>query len=486
MVLHTPVFLFLFLPVFFSFYALSGVRARNFVLFLFSLVFFAWNDPFYFPVAVILAALNCLMLKWLRAARRGEGAGRRILIMGVLLNVLSLMTFKVFAAYPQAPARMLAALGVGAPRWLPFIQSFGGHLPLGISFLSFQATGMLIDASRGADFPGAGFGSVGNYLLMFPKIIAGPLVRFKQAIEELNQREFSLRNIESGIRRFMVGFAKKTLIADSLALITDRGVFTQAPNRIPIGIAWLAVIAFALQIYYDFSGYTDMAIGIGKMLGFDFPENFNTPYAARSISEFWRRWHITLSNWFRDYVFYPLERRRRNHPLLSQPLNILIVFFFTGLWHGITPPFILWGLLHGLALALERGPFGRLLERAWRPLQHLYALLVILLGWVVFRSPSLGYAWHLMRVLFGVAPSNRRIPFSVFPPVANLTWVMLLIGIFLAFPLPPVWNRWATHLKGRHEAVFEITRAILLTLLFIAGLIVQAGGRYAPFIYGDF
>ena len=198
---------------------------------------------------------------------------------------------------------------------------------------------------------------------MFPRVIAGPLTKFRVTIGEIRQRDWDWNRVEAGARRFIVGFAKKVLIADQLALITNGGILDVPPARIPFGIAWLVVISYALQIYYDFSGYTDMAIGLGRMLGFRFPENFNYPYISTSITDFWRRWHITLSNWFREYVFYPLERRRREMPALSQSLNILIVFLLTGLWHGVTLPFILWGLLHGLALVVERGRFGAWLSK---------------------------------------------------------------------------------------------------------------------------
>jgi alginate O-acetyltransferase complex protein AlgI len=189
----------------------------------------------------------------------------------------------------------------------------------------------------------------------------------------------------------MLGFAKKALIADQLARVTDRGIFDQPPHLIPTGIAWLVIICYTLQIYFDFSAYSDMAIGLGQALGFNLAENFNYPYRSASITEFWRRWHISLSNWFRDYVFYPLEWKRKSVRWLNQPLNVLILFLLVGLWHGLTPPFIVWGLLQGAALVWERGRFGIWLRSLWRPLQNFYTLTIIVLGWVFFRSPSLAH-----------------------------------------------------------------------------------------------
>jgi alginate O-acetyltransferase complex protein AlgI len=264
----------------------------------------------------------------------------------------------MLSTYGENWLGLLSGSGIALPAWLLFLLPFSFHLPLGVSFFSFAAISMLVDGFRMQESTNVNIGNVFNYLLMFPKVIAGPIVRFKDTIPQIREREWDWNSLEFGIQRFIIGFAKKTLIADQLALITDRGIFTELPSHYPVGVAWLAVVSFSLQIYYDFSGYTDMAIGLGRMLGFRFMENFDYPYLSRSISEFWRRWHISLSTWFRDYVFYPLERRRQEIPYLSQSLNILIVFLLTGLWHGITLPFIVWGLLHGLAWSVDGGASG--------------------------------------------------------------------------------------------------------------------------------
>jgi alginate O-acetyltransferase complex protein AlgI len=486
MAFNTPIFLFLFLPVFLLVYFVSGNSHRNLVLLVFSLVFFAWGDPFYFPVILLLTLANFFFYRWMQR-KQSEGENRkRILALGVVTNVLLLLFFKLLSTYGETWQSLLVANGFAFPAWLTFLLSFSFHLPLGISFFTFQAISMLLDGFRMAGSESVSFENAANYLLMFPKVIAGPIVRFKVTIEEIRQHTWDWQNVEDGIQRFVIGFAKKTMIADQLALVTDQGIFKQPPSHIPIGVAWLAVISFTLQIYFDFSGYTDMAIGLGRILGFHFLENFDFPYISHSITEFWRRWHISLSTWFRDYVFYPLERRRSQIPFFSQWLNIVIVFLLTGLWHGITLPFIAWGLLQGLAIALERGKFGRWLAQIWKPLQHVYALGLIILGWVIFRSPSLNYAWQLLKVLLGLMPSSRAIPYSVFPPVTNLTWIALILGIIFSVPLPSLVRNFMDKINSRYGVIFIWIRSIVIILLFIAGIIVQAGTNYHPFIYGEF
>lgn len=486
MALHTPIFLFLFLPVFLLIYLLAGKTNRFSALLVFSLVFIAWSDPFYFPVILGLSLLNFFFYRWMRRKPLGSRAGKQILALGISINVASLLFFKLLSTYGEHWLTLLTGKGIILPAWMLFLLPFSFHLPLGISFFSFQAIGMLVDSFRSAESTKANSGDVLNYLLMFPKVIAGPFVRFKDTIQQIREHEWDWSGLETGVQRFVIGFAKKTLIADQLALITDRGIFTEAPSHIPFGVAWLAIISFSLQIYYDFSGYTDMAIGLGRMLGFRFMENFDYPYISRSISDFWRRWHISLSTWFRDYVFYPLERKRREIPYLSQSLNIMIVFLLTGLWHGITLPFVVWGLLHGLALMLERGKWGVWMSKLWRPLQHVYALTLIMLGWIFFRSPTLGYAWKLVRVLLGFMPSNARIPYSVFPPVANLTWIALIAGILFSIPLIAPLRQMLDAAATKHPMLFSWVRSIFLLLLFIAGIIAQTGANYLPFIYGEF
>ncbi len=346
---------------------------------------------------------------------------------------------------------------------------------------------MLVDASGQKDTEIPQLLPVSSYLLMFPKATSGPIARFQNITVHIRQRNFDLYQTAAGTRRFMLRFAKKALIADQLALLTSRDLFSQSPLRLPIGLAWLGLLCYTLQIYFDFSAYTDMAVGLGQALGFKFGENFNFPYLSRSITDFWRRWHISLSQWFRDYVFYPLELKRRSIPWLKQPLNILIVFLLTGLWHGITPPFIIWGLLQGAALIMESGGFGSWLKKLWLPLQHGYALTLIMLGWVVFRSPNLQYAWNYLKALAGFGKPAAILTFTAYPPVSPLTWIALAVAILFSFPIiPAIQKLFSLEFSPEKAGVFVWAQNVFALALFVAGVIVQAGTSYLPFIYGEF
>ena len=487
MALNSPTFLFLFLPVFLLLYIISPTRIRNFLLMFFSLIFFIWSDPLYSPFIFGLVLVNYLFLRGIQKRPLESKNRSRLLTLGVAANLASLAFFKLFIAYWLPLKRMAEASGLRLPGWAASILPRAAHIPLSLSFLALQAISMLVDASRQDSMEQERLQPVSAYLLMFPKAISGPIVRFREIAGQLKERGFSAPQAAAGLRRFMIGFAKKALIADQLALITSREIFITTPLHIPASLAWLVILSYTLQIYFDFSAYSDMAIGLGQTLGFDFGENFNYPYLSQSITEFWRRWHISLSRWFRDYVFYPLELKRRSIKWLKQPLNIMIVFLLTGLWHGVTPPFIAWGLLQGAALTLESGPFGAWLKNSWRPLRHCYALGVIMLGWVLFRSPSLPFAWNFLKALAGVSKPAAYLPFSVFPPVSPLIWFALAAGILFSFPiLPPLQKRFMLQLSPKKAAALICVRNALVLALFIAGIIVQAGTNYHPFIYGGF
>jgi alginate O-acetyltransferase complex protein AlgI len=324
MELNSPTFLFIYLPIFFVLYAICGKRYRNHLLILSSLIFFIWGDPLYFPISFILVLLDWLFLQGIQMNGSIPSRQKRLQATGIVINLLCLLFFKALASYGQSLAALAQHSVLAVPTWLTNNLPRIAHLPLGLSFLTFQAISLLLDAPYDSDEKSL-FQPVALHLLMFPKAISGPLVRFGRIRSQTQEREFTPSRIAAGLRRFMLGFAKKALIADQLALVTDGGIFTQAPQRIPTGVAWIVIICYTLQIYFDFSAYTDMAIGLGQVLGFKLPENFNDPYWSVSITDFWRRWHMTLSGWFRDYVFYPLETKRASSGRHTQSLNILIV-----------------------------------------------------------------------------------------------------------------------------------------------------------------
>jgi alginate O-acetyltransferase complex protein AlgI len=470
----TPTFLFLFLPLFLTIFLLSERRVRVYLLVAASLIFLAWGQP------VALAWLGAAFVTTYGfglLAERGQG---RLpwLWAGIVANLALLAFFKWTPLYGLA--------------WLPLDWSEyarGLAVPLGLSYFAFQAISYLVDTWRGTIPAERNPARLALYLLFFPKLVSGPLVRFKPFNEQLNDLNPNAEQIAGGIRRLLAGFVKRALIAGQLAIFVDAAFNQQTANLEP-GFAWLALLAYTLQIYFDFSGYTDMALGLAAMVGIKLPENFNAPYIAESISDFWRRWHISLSTWFREYVFFPLERRRL--PFLGQQINILIVFALTGLWHGFKPTFLAWGLLHGLAIALEMSGFGRWLKTTWRPLRHIYTLTVVLAGWVFFRAGSFPFALEFFRRLAGDTSGLVMRSFSETTPLPFIEpsfVIVLVIGLLFCLPLGPWWRGLRTRLEEKFPALFFIFQPledVLLVALFVLGLAALLAGGFAPNIYANF
>ncbi len=487
MTFHSPMFLFIFLPLFILIYWLCGKKLRNAWLMFASLFFYLWGEPLYFPVLVISIFVN----HWLAGRIAGrlalQTSHRTWLVLGLAFNLGLLIGFKLTYTYWQPVVDALIRQNFDLPfaSWRDYLQKLI-RFPLGMSFYTFGMVSYLLDVASRRIQPEPSLSRLAVYVLMFPKVLAGPITTYRELGGQLKERFFTSAGMAGGMRRFITGLSKKVLIADQMGMLLDRGVMELPPGQLGSAVAWLLLVAYALQIYFDFSGYTDMALGVGQMLGFRLPENFNLPYTARSVSDFWRRWHITLSGWFRDYLFYPLERSRAVGRGLPQAANILLVFLATGLWHGLTLNFAAWGLLHGAAIAMERGAFGRWLGRAWRPLQHAYTLLIVLGGWLLFRTSSLPNAWAFLKVLFSFQSGQGVIPFSAFPPIQMTTWMALGIGIIFCTPLAS-WlaNRLQGWLKRRQPAAV-IARDLTLIGLLLLSLSFLASVSYQPYIYGAF
>jgi alginate O-acetyltransferase complex protein AlgI len=485
MTFNTPLFLFLFLPFFLILYFVADKNLRGLVGLIGSLLFFAWGQPFYVPLMLGIVLLNYLIGQRVGANGQRENSGNRWIFLGIGLDLGMLIFFKILTTY---------GIGFLLPPGLPLPDRVSLWLkdapyPLGLSYISFQVIAYLIDVHKGRHPSEKNFLNFSLYVLLFPKILVGPITRYSSLADQLAAPQVSRGEVADGIRRFIAGFAKKALIADTLAKIADTVFGLESPMVLP-GIAWLALVSYALQIYFDFSGFTDMAIGLGRMMGFRFIENFNYPYLAQSIGDFWRRWHISLSTWFRDYVFYPLERRRLR--FIGQPLNILIVFLLTGLWHGVTLNFVIWGLVHGAAIAAEALFLGRRLQGGLKPVRHVYALGVILSGWVVFRSPTLLFAVQFFKRLFGDTSGIVPLPFMETMPLPIIDpsiWLAVGLGILFSLPLAPAVRKWSTRLGENKPAVvlpMQIAYDLLLLFLFVASIAVTASGNFAPNIYGKF
>jgi alginate O-acetyltransferase complex protein AlgI len=464
-------FLFYFLPVFMAAYYLTpSVKGKNLVTLAFSLVFYAWGEPHYVFLLLGLMAFN--MRAALRMDQRDGHARRKALAAAVALNLGVLALFK-YAGFIVANANvLLLPLRVAIPD--PHIP-----LPLGISFFTFHCLSYLIDVYR-RRFPAEHDASiVGLYLVLFPQLVAGPIVRYKTVARQLRWRRHTLGRASAGMYMFVIGLAQKVLVADQLAPLADV-LFDQTARPVLVE-AWIGLLAYTLQIYFDFSGYSNMAIGLGICMGFSLPRNFRLPYASVSVTEFWRRWHISLSSWLRDYLYIPLGGSRGRRWQTYR--NLIVVFLLCGLWHGAAWTFLLWGTWHGLFLVIERVGFDRVLHRLPLPMQWIYTLLVVMTGWVLFRAHDLSSAMGIYGGLLGMhgaGSGGLEFRAAVQPFVVG----MLGVGSMLSVGL----SRWPTRLK--RPVALLAWRPLLdavwtFTLLLLATIVVGAG-TFSPFLYFRF
>lgn len=483
MVFSSSLFLFLFLPVVLTVYLLlPGIRTRNVWLLLVSLGFYAWGEVAFVFLLLASTVLNYFLGLWLD--RQDDPRRRRMAVgVAVVFNVGLLAIFKYANLVVATLNAQLELLGI-APLPAPHIS-----LPIGISFFTFHALSYVIDVYRRKWRATRDPKDVALYIFFFPQLIAGPILRWNAIAPQLEQRQVTPEKLADGVRRFVGGLGKKMLLANTVAVPADQ-IFSLPANELSTPLAWFGMLCYTLQIYFDFSGYSDMAVGLGKMFGFEFIENFKFPYVSQSIKEFWRRWHISLSGWFRDYLYIPLGGNRvsaaRNH------LNLIIVFFLCGLWHGASWTFVAWGLYHGLFLVLERTRFGQIQESLPRPFRHGYALLVVMVGWVLFRADSFTAAENFLGSLVGGSTATAALPLQRY--ATNQVLWALAVGIPFCGPLwagirsgcarlgqaiPAGGRPWATGIG----VVVEMGLIIWLLLLSSVWL---AGGTYNPFIYFRF
>lgn len=474
-------FLFLFLPLFMILYLVPHKGLRLLLITIASVVFLTWGG-FSALLWLSFILVTAYTLGIFLSSEGGKGKAAWLWI-GVGINLSLLSFFKIYTVYGP---RLIAAPGVPDAVRQPLTSL---AVPIGISYVTFQAISYMVDVRRGTLPAERNLLRFAAYLFFFPKLVSGPLMRYGPFVNQIREIHPSMEDIAAGIRRLFLGFIKRTLIANQAALLAN-AVFNLPQPTVAPHFAWLALIAYTLQIYFDFAGYTDMAIGLGLMTGIRLPENFNHPYSARSLSDFWRRWHMTLTAWFREYVFYPLERKRFRWG--GQQINILIVFLLTGLWHGFRPTYLAWGLLHGLALATESLGFGRWLSRLWRPLQHIYALIVILIGWVLFRSSGLSFAGGFFRRLAGDTTGLTPLPFSQTSPLPFLdpsVVLAMIAGILLSIPLASLWQQKKTEIERVTPAthiLFQAANDVVLIALFVLGLAASLSQTFLPNIYATF
>jgi alginate O-acetyltransferase complex protein AlgI len=468
------IFLGLFLPATFFAYHLAPRALRNPVLALASIVFYAWGEPRF--VILMLASVG---VNFALARRIDASPHRRLLLaLAVAINLLLLGIFK-YGNFAVANLDLLLA-ATGHAR----IVARPIDLPLGISFYTFHAISYLIDIYRRNARPSRSLVEYSLYIMLFPQLIAGPIIRYKDIHTQLAQRAVSAEGISAGITRFTIGLAKKILVANQLAGVADAG-FNVPATQLGAAAAWLCLLCYTLQIYFDFSGYSDMAIGLGSMFGFRFPENFRYPYAATSMQDFWRRWHISLSTWFRDYVYIPLGGNRGG--TARTLANLWAVFLLTGLWHGASWNFVIWGIVHGFFLMLERllrgvaGARGSVARAA----AHAYTLGVVMLAWVFFRAATLGQARDYLLALLGRWPGGQV---ALGTLCSGVTLTVLAVALVLAGGIYPRLLRAAR--PGwdwlAQRALDGWARAALTMPALLVSCMSIALGQYNPFIYFRF
>lgn len=392
MVFSDSVFLFMFLPLTLAVYYAVPFAFKNTVLFLTGLLFYAWGEPVYVLIMLLSTAIDYCAGRLMDRFDSNKKIRKATLLVSVVMNLSLLGIFK-YGSFFIGSVNGIFGSAIPDP---------GLPLPIGISFFTFQSMSYTIDLYRRNIKVQKNFIDFAAFVTMFPQIVAGPIVRYEDVSAQLACRRIDLRSMSDGITRFVCGMCKKVLIANSIgALWTD--VKAQDYASMPAATAWLGIAAFTLQIYFDFSGYSDMAIGLGKMLGFDFPENFHYPYNSKSVAEFWRRWHITLGDWFKSYVYFPLGGSRGSTAATIR--NTLIVWLLTGLWHGASWNFILWGLYYGVLIILEKFVFRRLLERTPSALRHILTMLAVVFGWVIFEITSPASELEFVKAMLGFGGS---------------------------------------------------------------------------------
>ena len=459
MVFSSIPFLFFFLPIVLICYYLVPFKLKNYVLLVFSLIFYAWGEPVY----IILMIFSCL-LNYFYALYHDKVKNRKLLfILCIVANLLILGFFK-YADFLIDIINSIFRLNINPLKLA---------LPIGISFFTFQTMSYSIDVYRSSVVPERNFFYFTTYVSMFPQLIAGPIVRYETISKELYKRDINFNNFSDGLLRFMQGLFKKVLIANNIGYLWTT---LSSMESLSIASAWLGIIAYTFQIYFDFSAYSDMAIGMGKMLGFNYLENFNYPYISKSVTEFWRRWHISLSSWFKDYVYIPLGGSKCSR--IKHIRNILIVWCLTGIWHGASYNFMLWGLYYGIILIIEKFFLKGFLSKLPNTLKHIYTMLVVIIGWLIFASTDLS--------MFSVYFSNM---FNIFKyPFIDETFIFYFKSYFIIIVIStllsmPIYQNIKKKLNSRGWMIISL---ILYLVFFFITVSYLVSDSYNPFLYFRF
>lgn len=458
------IFLLIFLPIFlFSYFIIKNNTYRNIVLLLFSLVFYAFGEPLYIFLMIFSIIANYLMALFINKHHK-----RYLLVLTIFFNIGLLIFFKYTNFIIDINNFLLNTNFVHKEILLP----------IGISFYTFQILSYVIDVYLGKVKVQKNILFLGCYITAFPQLIAGPIVRYETIEQELTNRTTNFNKVYEGIQRFIIGLSKKVLIANNVGLITNN-IMATSPSTYGFHGALIAMITYTLQIYFDFSGYSDMAIGIGKILGFNFPENFNYPYIAKSITDFWHRWHITLSTWFKEYVYIPLGGNRVKW--YRHIFNIMIVWLLTGLWHGASINFLLWGLYYGIILLIEKYLLKKTLAKAPAIIAHVYSLIIIVIGWTIFYHTNLNELLNTLKALIGYYGIGHKNLLFYTQSITIINILSIVFGLLLSTPLFKMIDD-----KLLKNNIYQVTKDIILIILFILCIVFLISGSYNPFIYFRF
>lgn len=472
MVFSSLTFLFLFLPICLLCYFLAPKNCKNAVLFVLSLIFYAWGEPVYVVLMIFSTVLDYTCGRLTEKYR-----GTRLKRLGLFISVICNLSLLFFFKYTDF---FITTINAVFKTNIPLLNL---PLPIGISFYTFQTMSYTIDVYRGNAPMQKNIISFGAYVALFPQLIAGPIVRYKDIAEALNERTHSFEKFSKGVLRFTEGLGKKVLLANNAGLIfttiVDSAPAENSIFAVPALSAWIGIIAYTFQIYFDFSGYSDMAIGLGHMLGFTFPENFDHPYISKSVTEFWRRWHMSLGTWFRDYVYIPLGGNRKG--LLKQLRNIAIVWLLTGIWHGASFNFLFWGVYFGIFLIIEKMVLKRFADKIPNVFKHIYLMFVVIIGWVLFAFDDISIGVGYFLSMFGgggVFATNEAL-------YILLTNIPLLIICVLFSTTLPIRLRETVRNKV-NENVYTAFEVIFIVAVFMVSVSYLVAGSYNPFLYFRF
>ena len=479
MVFSTPVFLFLFLPLTLLIYYVSPKKGKNLIILLSGLLFYSWGEPIY-----VIVMLISTMIDYFAGLIMNKYEGRKVprticLIVSVVMNLGLLGVFKysgfiaeninAIAGYQLIDINNMNFFGID---FLPM-----NMLPIGISFFTFQSMSYTIDLYMGNVKVQKNPISFAAFVTLFPQIVAGPIVRYDDIARELDDRSITIDLIYDGIIKFIIGLAKKVLIANSIGSLWT-AVKAMEMGSVSVLTSWLGILAFTFQIYFDFSGYSDMAVGLGKVMGFNFPQNFDYPYLSKSISEFWRRWHITLGSWFKSYVYFPLGGSRKGKG--RTVFNLAVVWFLTGVWHGASWNFILWGSLYGVIIILEKLFLGKILEKLPAPLSMLYTMFFVILGWVLFDTADLAAAGSYIGTMFGASGILVDSTALYYLATYGITFIICIIG---ATDLP---KKAVEYIRAKSATVVNYGGIVVTMGLFVLCTAYLVDQTYNPFLYFNF